>query len=579
MVDVRVHSPGAIRVEVRVLGGATVPLERDGSGWLGSVQADDRYQIVIDDGPGLVDPYATEVWFGPAHTRDRHDAWAVAAAWPEPRPQRPTSRPLIVSEAHVRGMTKLRDRSDAGTYAAFTGELSRLASLGVSVVELLPVHQFDPAEPNYWGYMPLAFGAVHRSYAHTAAPAAELADFVSEAHDVDIEVWLDVVLNHTTEEDREGPTYNLRGLADREYYVVNDDGSYVNDAGCGNIIDAASPVAQELLLTSLDRLADLGVDGFRFDLAAVLARNPAFIRSIGDWAERRGVRLIAEPWDLTRYLAGRDFPDARWAQWNGKFRDDLRGFLRGEGGLVGKVLQRVQGSPDLFDTPGSSINMLTAHDGFTLYDLFAYDRKHNGANGWNGTDGTDDNRSWNCGWEGDIDAPHDVLVLRRRQMRNAMCLLMLSQGTPMIVAGDEFARTQHGNNNPYNQDNETSWIDWERRDAFVDHERFVQRLIAFRVQRHALTQPEPWGSAVEWFGVAGGPDLGSHSRSIAWHIGDLYVMANMWWEPLDFAVQVPGSWRIALDTTDEQGFIGPGKAVGGSLRVGPRSVVVLTGPD
>jgi isoamylase len=576
MVHVRVYSPGASGVEVRVLDGAAVRLKRDGIGWVGLVHDGDRYQIVVDDGPGLVDPYATEVWFGPSHTRDRHDAWAVASAWPAVRPQRRTSRPLVVSEAHVRGMTKLRDRPDAGTFAALADELPRLSLLGVSVLELLPVHQFDPAEPNYWGYMPVVFGAIHRSYAYSAAPAAELADLVSAAHDLDIEVWLDVVLNHTTEEDRAGPTYNLRGLADKEYYVVNDDGSYANDAGCGNIIDAASPVAQELLLTSLNRLADLGVDGFRFDLAAVLARDHAFVRSIGDWAERRGVRLIAEPWDLARYLAGRDFPDTRWAQWNGKFRDDLRGFLRGEGGLVNAVLQRVQGSPDLFDTPGLSINMLTAHDGFTLHDLFAYDRKSNDANGWNGTDGTDDNRSWNCGWEGDVDAPDSVLVLRRRQMRNAMCLLMLSHGTPMIVAGDEFGRTQYGNNNPYNQDNETSWVDWEHRDAFVDYERFVQRLIAFRALHRVLTQRAPWGSAVEWFGVAGGPDLGEHSRSIAWHVGDLYVMANMWWEPLDFAVQVPGLWQLAVDTTEEQGFVGPGEVIGASLRVGPRSVIILT---
>ena len=224
MVNVRVYSPGASRVEVRVREGATVSLERDANDWIGSVQADDRYQIVVDNGPGLVDPYATEVWFGPAHTRDRHDAWAVASAWPAARPQRRTNRPLIVSEAHVRGITKLRDRADAGTFAALGDELPRLALLGVSVLELLPVHQFDPAEPNYWGYMPLAFGAVHRNYAHSAAPATELADLVSAAHEVDIEVWLDVVLNHTTEEDRAGPTYNLRGLADRDYYVVNEDG-------------------------------------------------------------------------------------------------------------------------------------------------------------------------------------------------------------------------------------------------------------------------------------------------------------------------------------------------------------------
>ena len=308
----------------------------------------------------------------------------------------------------MRGLTKLRSHEHAGTFVAAIDELPRLAELGVTVLELLPVHQFDPDEANYWGYMALVFGAVHRQYAAGADAAQELADLVAAAHGHDIEVWLDVVFNHTTEEDEIGPTYNLRGLADRDFYVVNDDGSYVDDSGTGNIIDPSSPPAQELVMEALDRFADLGVDGFRFDLASVLARDPDFVRSIGDWAERRGVRLVAEPWDIARYLLGKGFPDDRWMQWSDRFRDDMRGFLRAEPGLVPAVMQRLQGSPDIFDHPMRSVNFLTAHDGFTMYDLVAYDHKHNDANGWNGTDGPDENRSWNCGWEGDDGVPAEV---------------------------------------------------------------------------------------------------------------------------------------------------------------------------
>ncbi len=568
-------------------------LERRGGSWIGEVRDGTRYGLIASGPAGsgfrddrtLVDPFATTVHVPDGHTRagarpgaapDHANApRAVAVPWPEPQPAQHTLRPLLVHEAHVRGMTRRRDRIDAGTYRAFVDELPRLRDLGVSVVELLPVHQFDPDEGNYWGYMPLVFGAVHRQYAATSDANHELRDLVAAAHDHDIEIWLDVVFNHTTEEDEAGPTYNLRGLGASDWYAMRDDGSYVDDAGCGNIIDTHSAVARDLIMTSLDRFADLGVDGFRFDLATVLARNPEFVRSIGDWAQRRGVRLIAEAWDVVRYQVGRAWPDPRWMQWNGRYRDDVRGFLRGEGGLVPSVIQRLQGSPDLFDAPSLSVNFLTAHDGFTLFDLVAYDRKHNDANGWDGTDGTDDNRSWNCGWEGEDGAPDAVQTLRRRQLRNAWTLLLLSHGTPMVVAGDEFARTQHGNNNPYNQDNDTTWTDWSRREDWLDLERFVQRLTEFRAAHAVLVQPDWWGAAVEWFGVSGGPDLGDHSRSLAWHLPEMYVMANMWWEPLDFAVQAPGGWQRVIDTTDESGFVEP-EMVGGAVTVAPRSIVVLT---
>jgi len=482
----------------------------------------------------------------------------------------------VVSELHVRGATKLRPTTTAGTFAGLVHELPRLAALGVSVIELLPVHQFDPDEGNYWGYMALVFGAVHQQYASGVDANLELADLIVAAHDHDIEVWFDIVVNHTTEEDEDGPTYNLRGLADEQYYARDGNGGYVDDAGCGNIVDTHSPIACDLIMRSLNRFADLGADGFRFDLATVLARNPDFVRQIGDWADQRRVRLVAEAWDVVRYHVGRDWPDHRWMQWNGRYRDDVRGFLRGEGGLVAAIMQRLQGSPDLFDEPLRSVNFLTAHDGFTLYDLVSYDRKHNEANGWDGRDGTDDNRSWNCGWEGDDAVPDEVIVRRRRQLRNAWTLLMLSHGIPMFVAGDEFARTQGGNNNAYNQDNETSWIDWARRDEWLGLESFVSMLIAFRAEHPVLHRDRWWSDDVEWFGASGCPDLSAHSRSIAWHLPGLYVMANMWWEPLEFEVQAAGPWRRAIDTTTETGFVDATGPVSGPVTVGPRSITVLT---
>jgi glycogen operon protein len=584
--EFRLFAPSASRVQALVDDHTVIDLSAEFlvDEWAGDIPVGSRYVVLLDGVRPVLDPRATEVWFPPGHSRSALEAGgiadigtfprAVARPWPAPRPPQRTSRPLVVYEAHVRGLTKRRDRPDAGTFRAAIDELPRLRALGVSVLELLPVHQFDPDEGNYWGYMPLVFGAIHRQYAASDDPTGELADLIAAAHAEDIEVWLDVVLNHTTESGPTGPTYTLRALAERDYYVVRSDGSYLDDAGTGNVVDANSPFARRLIMESLDRLAALGVDGFRFDLAAVLARDPDFIRSIGDWAERRGVRLIAEPWDLARYLLGPDFPDDRWAQWNGEFRDDVRGFLRGEPGLVPRVAQRLAGSPDLFTSPMESINFVTAHDGFTLYDLVSYDHRRNEANGWDNTDGHHDNRSWNCGWEGDDGVPDSVLELRNRQMRNAMCMLLLAHGVPMFVAGDEFARTQGGNNNPYNQDNETSWIDWDRAEEFADHERFVRRLLEIRAAHPVLWDPNRWGDLMAVHGARGELDLSHESRSLAWSVDGLYVMANMWWEPVEFEIQQPGEWWVVVDTNDP--WAPPvGSLAGSTVTVGPRSIVAL----
>ncbi len=540
----------------------------------------------------LVDPEAREVWFPPDHDRDEaaiHGAdtigrspFGVLRRRSRPEPVRGGTRhsanDLVVYELHVRGATIHAPHvpeAVRGTFAGLAHHVGYIASLGVTAVELMPVHQFDPAEGNYWGYMPLAWDALHHGYVAGDDADGEFAAMVDAFHAADIEVLIDVVYNHTTEEDDKGPTYNLRSIDDAAYYVLHDDGQYRDDAGCGNVVRAAHPAASALILGSLQRYADLGVDGFRFDLGTLLARGldgqvqdrSEVIDAISAFAAARGLRLITEPWDLASYQLGESFPGRSWGQWNGKFRDDARSFLRAENGAAGPVAQRINGSPDLFGAEAfRSINFMTAHDGFTLYDLVSYEHKHNDANGHGGSDGTDDNRSWNCGWEGD-DVPVEIAAevgrLRVQQMKNAMVVLLLSAGTPMVVAGDEFAQTQRGNNNPYNQDNDTTWLDWTRASAFDDVTEFFRSVIELR-KRHG-------DGAITLHGVDAAPDLSWTSHSIAWERGDLYVMVNTWWEPLAFTVQAAGEWTLAASSAAATGSLNDGV-----ITLAPRSSVVLT---
>ena len=536
----------------------------------------------------VLDPQATMVWFPDGHDRELAKVRGAEtrgksplgvlraqALAPMPRGPRHADHDLVIYEMHVRGATMQAPHVPAelrGTFAGLQHHVQYIAALGVTAVELMPIHQVDPAEGNYWGYMSLAFEALNDRYVAGIDPEAEFTQMIQAFHDAGIEVLVDVVYNHTCEEDELGPTYNLRAIDNNAYYVVDPGGAYRNDAGCGNVVRAAHPAASKLILDSLRRYCDLGVDGFRFDLGSLLGRDikghvqrsSPLIDQITELAIERDVRLIAEPWDLAAYQVGDAFPGRSWGQWNGKFRDDTRSFLRGETGYASAIAERVAGSPDVFGHQSQrSINFVTAHDGFTLYDWVSYGHKHNLANGWSNNDGTDDNRSWNCGWEGD-DIPTDwageVFRLREQQMRNALTVLMLSRGTPMMLAGDEFGQTQRGNNNSYNQDNPTSWLNWETASARPQLTDFVRELI--RLRRRA-------GGNFQLFGVGAHPDLSSGSHSLAWCWGDIYVMVNAWWEPLDFEIQVDGEWRIALSS-------GEASHSDRTVSLGARVAVVLT---
>ncbi len=610
--------------------------------WLTAAEAGDcRYYAYRVHGPNdpasghrfdsskvLLDPFAHDVFFPPAFSRTAAcnggptaglaplgvlpPRQTVSFDWEGDRPPRHT-HDLIVYELHVKGFTAHPSSgvraARRGTFAGLIDKIPYLTSLGVTAVELMPIHQVDPQEGSYWGYMTLSFFAPNRAYAEGVDAHREFKQLVKAMHRAGIEVWIDVVYNHTAEGDHNGPTYSYRGIDNSSYYLLGaDKRQYVNASGTGNTLRCGDPAVRTLILNSLSYWSrSMRVDGFRFDLASILTRDsdgtpngkdPALIHEISSLARSDDVRLVAEAWDVSTYQLGRGFPGTSWRQWNGKYRDDLRDVVRGEPGRIGDLMRRLYGSDDLFSDalneacrPYQSVNFITAHDGFCLYDLVAYNHKHNEANGHNNTDGTDDNRSWNCGWEGDDGAPPEVLALRKRQVRNFFTLLMLSNGTPMFCAGDEFLNTQQGNNNPYNQDNEISWLDWRLLERNADTFRFFQQLIAFRKAHRSIGRSRYWRDDVHWYGTLGPVDLG-YSRTLAYFLNgasvgddDLYVMINMYWEPLDFRLQVgqPAEWRRVVDTArpspDDVCEPGHEALVDEPIyRVGARSVVVLRRP-
>lgn len=521
---------------------------------------------------------------------------------------------LVIYEMHVRGFTRHTssgvNAQDQGTFRGVIDRIPYLQQLGVTAVELQPVFQYDPDEGNYWGYMPLSFFAVHGAYAASQEPAEQLNEFremVKALHVADIEVILDVVFNHTAEGDEHGPTYSYRGIDNESYYLLEPDGHrYRNESGTGNALNTAQPAVRKLVLDSLRYWAtEMHVDGFRFDLASIFTRNadgslnlddPPIIAEITSDPALMHRRLIAEAWDPAVYELGRNFPGITWLQWNGRFRDDVRSIVRGDNGLVNALMARLYGSDDLFpDTleaayrPFQSVNYITSHDGFCLYDLVAYNEKHNDANGHGNKDGSDDNRSWNCGWEGDIGVPAEVLNLRQRQAKNFCSLLFLAHGTPMWLAGDEFLNTQHGNNNPYNQDNETTWLDWTRQKSNADFHRFFGLLLAFRQRHPQLGSSRFWRDRTTWYGVEGEPDRSDDSHTLAFRLSEeegrcLYVMINAYWEDLSFHIPGDASWQCVVDTgapspqdiCDEPAGERP-RLVSDTHSVRARSIVVLVG--
>ncbi len=438
---------------------------------------------------------------------------------------------------HVRSFTKHESSGVRfpGVFAGIREKIPYLKELGVNCIELLPIYEFDEFEHsredpktgrqlvgNYWGYSTLGFFAPKAGYAATGKLGMQVDEFkalVKELHRNGIEVFLDVVFNHTAEGNEHGPYISLKGIDNKTYYMLTPEGYYFNFSGTGNTLNCNNPVVRNMVLDCLRYWAsEYHIDGFRFDLASILGRdpwgaplsNPPLLESLAFDPVLAKCKLIAEAWDAGGLYQVGSFPAyGRWAEWNGKYRDSIRKFLKGDIGVVGEMAQRLQASPDLYATRGAtaSINFITAHDGFTLNDLVSYNEKHNEANGEDNRDGTNDNDSWNCGWEGPTDDP-GINALRMRQMKNAMTMLLISQGVPMILMGDEMGRTQFGNNNTYCHDNELNWQDWALLEQNAELFRYVKTMLAFRHAHHALRN--------RWH-LTGTDTVGSGYADITWH--------------------------------------------------------------
>ena len=542
--------------------------------------------------------------------------------WEDDRhPRTPFAR-TVVYEMHVGAFTRRPNSGVAaprrGTYAGLIDKIPYLQDLGITAVELLPVFAFDdqdaPRGVNDWGYQPASFFAPHPAYSSRSEPLAaldEFRDMVKALHRAGIEVILDVVYNHTTEGGAGGPTLCFRGLANDTYYIPGDNpSSYADYSGCGNSLNANQSVVRRLILDSLHHwVTDMHVDGFRFDLASILGRDergqpmasPPLLWDVESDPVLANVKLIAEAWDAAGLYQVGSFIGDSWQEWNGRFRDDVRAFMKGDSGTVHALAHRLTGSPDVFGHEGreveQSINFVTCHDGFTLNDLVSYNTKHNEANGHDNTDGSNANLSWNCGVEGPSDDPA-VERLRNRQVKNFLALTMLAAGTPMLLMGDEVRRTQRGNNNPYCLNDESTWFDWDLTARHDDVHRFVKELIALRTSRNLsierldmtlhemlLHQPVTWHGA-KW----NAPDWGHESHTLAATVcllGDwaqLHIIVNAYWEALEFEIPTSGSahqaWRRIIDTSldspdDVRAWAEAPAVDPPAYLVQPRSVVLL----
>jgi glycogen operon protein len=582
----------------------------------------------------LIDPYAQAVMYDDNYSRKAAQrtgdncAQSMKSVVVDPRDydwegDAPLQRPFanaVIYEMHVAGFTRHSssgiDPGIRGTYAGLIEKIPYLQKLGVTAVELLPVQQFDdldvyPPLKNYWGYNPVVFFAPHRGYSSDRSPTGPLKEFkdmVKALHQAGIEVFLDVVFNHTAESDHYGPTLSFRGLENRAYYILSypDMSQYEDFSGTGNSINGNHSIVRRMIIDCLRYWVQvMHVDGFRFDLASVLARdtfgkplaNPPILWEIESDPVLAGTKIIAEAWDAAGLYQVGSFIGHRWAEWNGQYRDDVRQFFKGEPGTVVKLAERIGGSRDLYPQldrkPDRSVNFITAHDGFTLNDLVSYNHKHNFANGEFNQDGLDANFSWNHGVEGPTDNA-EIEALRIRQIKNFTTILMLSQGTPMIQMGDEIRRTQKGNNNAYCQDNEISWFNWNDVQKHADLLRFTQKVIQFYHDQCLFHTETYWtlpdGPEIYWHGVKlGKPDWENHSHSLAFELvhpeceEHLHVMVNAYWEPLEFDIPFLNfgkKWHRVIDTqyASPEDFCDPPKPLKDgriNYTLQPRSVVVL----
>ena len=580
--------------------------------------------LIFDKSKYLLDPYAKAVTgqsaWGKTQPYGQHYRARVVKDdfdWGNTRNPLIPTEDLVIYELHVRGFTK--DPSSGvehpGTFAGLMEKIPYLVELGVNALELMPIFEFDEMLDyrevnghklyNYWGYSTVSFFAPNTSYTASTEynrEGNELKRFIQACKQKGIEVYLDVVFNHTAEGNEMGPFFSFKGFDNNIYYLLTPEGYYYNFSGCGNTLNCNHPIVHQMILDCLRYwVTTYRVDGFRFDLASILGRDehgapmvsPPLLQALAFDPILGDVKLIAEAWDAGGLYQVGTFPAwNRWAEWNGRYRDDMRRYLKGDEGMARTAALRLTGSKDIYDTAArrnASVNFLTCHDGFTLHDLFTYNSKHNERNGWNNTDGANDNNSWNCGVEGETDDPQ-VNALRQRMVRNAFALLMCSRGIPMFLAGDEFGNTQFGNNNAYCQDNITSWLDWSLLEKNRGLFEFFRYMIRFR-KEHRVVRTDMGGGGcgfpdVSFHGVAPWNDhFAPHDRYVGVmfagserNVGPqiVYVASNSYWEELNAALpQLPASmcWECVVNTWDEEQH--PWPVDGNCFTIGPRSVMVF----
>ncbi|MCI9491115.1 glycogen debranching protein GlgX [Lachnospiraceae bacterium 48-42] len=587
---------------------------------------DPKKGLIFNKNKYLLDPYAKAITgqstWGCTSPRGQHYKARVVKDdfdWEDMRPPLLPMEDLIIYELHVRGFTMHGSSAvlHPGTFAGLMEKLPYLIALGVNVVELMPIFEFDEMQDyrevngkklyNYWGYNTVSFFAPNTSYTASTEynrEGNELKKLIQTFNQYGIEVFLDVVFNHTAEGNEKGPFFSFKGFDNNIYYMLTPDGKYYNFSGCGNSLNCNHPIVHQMILDCLRYwVTTYRVNGFRFDLASILGRNedgtpmnnPPLLKSLAFDPILGDVKLIAEAWDADGLYQVGTFPSwNRWAEWNGKYRDDMRRYIKGDPGMAQAAALRIAGSRDIYEPKtrkNASVNFFTCHDGFTLYDLFSYNEKHNESNGWNNTDGSNDNNSWNCGAEGETDDP-GVLTLRYRMIRNAFTLLMCSRGIPMFLAGDEFCNTQFGNNNAYCHDDITSWLDWNKLKEKHDIFTFFQNMIKFR-KEHRVLRTNISG------GACGFPDVSFHSIT-PWHtefadyehyVGVMfagqehhtgpeviYIASNAYWEELSVTLpEIPESmcWEVVVDTWHESQTIY--SVASNEFTIHPRSVMVLIG--